>query len=74
MIRIIKFIIKCILFTIIGAAFLFSSPVAIIMTMAHILFVWAKNDTPFLTCAKVGLTSYLDTFNPYRIVFKKDDV
>lgn len=47
--RIIKFIIKLILFTIIGAALLYVSPIVLVILMSHILLVWAKNDTQKVT-------------------------
>lgn len=68
--RIIKLVIKLILFTIIGAAFLYVSPLVIVIAMFNILFVWAKNDTPLLTCAKKVLKEYIEDFNFYKIVFK----
>lgn len=68
--RIIKFIIKLILFTILGAALLYVSPIVIAMLMSHILFVWAKNDTPLRTCAKKLLKEYIEEFNVYKFVFK----
>lgn len=61
--RIIKLVIKLILFTILGAASLYVSPIVIIVAMSHILLVWAKN----------VLKEYIDTFNVYNIVFKPDD-
>ena len=71
--RIIKFIIKCILFTILGAAVLYVSPIIIAMLMSHILLVWAKNDTPLRTCAKKLLKEYIDDFNIYKFIFKSGD-
>lgn len=68
--RIIKFIIKLILFTIIGAALLYVSPIVLVMLMSHILLVWAKNDTSLRTCAKKLLKKYIDDFNIYKIIFK----
>lgn len=68
--RIIKLVIKLILFTIIGAAVLYVSPIVLVILMSHILLVWAKNDTPLLTCAKKLLKEYIDDFNVYKIVFK----
>jgi hypothetical protein len=71
--RIIKFIIKLILFTILGAAVLYTSPIIIALLMSHILLVWAKNDTPLLTCAKRLLKEYADDFNLYKFIFKSGD-
>lgn len=68
--RIIKLVIKLILFTIIGAALLYVSPIVLVMLMSHILLVWAKNDTPLRTCAKKLLKEYIDDFNIYKIIFK----
>ena len=71
--RIIKLVIKLILFTIIGAAFLYVSPIVIVMALSHILLVWAKNDTPLRTCAKKLLKEYIDDFNIYKFIFKSGD-
>lgn len=71
--RIIKLVIKLILFTIIGAALLYVSPIIIVIALSHILLVWSKNDIPLRTCAKKLLKEYAEDFNVYNFVFKSGD-
>ena len=68
--RIIKLVIKLILFTILGAALLYVSPIVIILLMSNILLMWSKNDIPLRTCAKKLLKEYAEDFNVYNFVFK----
>lgn len=67
-----KLIIKIIMFIILGAFFLYSLPVLVLIATGSTLVKYGKGDEPFMKIAKEEFGSVFECFNPIRIVFKKD--
>lgn len=66
-----KLIIKIIMFIILGAFFLYSLPVLVLIELGSTLVKYGKGDEPFMKIAKEEFSEVFACFNPIRIVFKK---
>ena len=67
-----KLIIKIIMFTILGAFFLYALPALLLIALGFTLVKYGKEDEPFMEIAKESFGEVFACFNPIRIVFKKD--
>lgn len=67
-----KFIVKIIMFIILGAFFLFSLPCFLLIATGSTLVKYGKGDDSFMEIAKEEFSDVFECFNPIRIVFKKD--